>query len=351
MVSRISFSQESVEPTYNLTVFDQDGHFIRESQAMNASSVSYPFEPSDTLPDNVNPTLRSLMDKLKESKESKESSFLEGLFNTLCAAGETVKHPPNSYAETMMSILRKPLAVVQMGFSLELANAPLANHSTIAYLRLEDITSYNISMKLGDKTNRLVGLVGYFMQKKDDPSSYDMNSLFSYFAPSQARGPSVSIAEFFSLEPYYLNPADYNQNEISYAQAHDNKRQVIAAIADPFVSVHANTEMLPIKLLSLPPWTISSGIKRVSTFYRMGPLLIPGDPVPDFVEAKKVNHDNQLDEKNIPDTTGSIPVPVALNKDGWVCLQPFWQEGNSKDGGETEYNFLDIDGEGGQIPL
>lgn len=54
----------------------------------------------------------------------------------------------------------------------------------------------------------------------------------------------------------------------------------------------------------------------------MGPLLVPGD-VPDFVPTKAVNHDYQLDEKNVP-TTGGIPVPVAERKEEWVWLQPYY---------------------------
>jgi hypothetical protein len=35
----------------------------------------------------------------------------------------------------------------------------------------------------------------------------------------------------------------------------------------------------------------------------MGQLLAPGD-VPAFLSGKAVKHDYQLDEKNVPDTTG-----------------------------------------------
>lgn len=331
-------------PDYSIQVFDQEGHFIREFQVMNASAaVSFPFEPPKTLPGNVNKTLSQLMAQLSKT------SFLEGLFDTLCAAGESVKHPPNSYAESMMGVLGRPLAIVQMGFSLELANAPLRNQSTIATLEPKpDITSYNISMKLGDKDNTLDGLAGYFKLDRHDPTEFDLSSFFSYFAASTKTGdPSNPITDPFSLTPYYLDPADayYNANETSFANTHDAQREVIAAIVDPFVAVHAYTELLPTKLLSLPPWVISNGIKRVSTFFRMGPLLVSRD-VPGFVPGKAVNHDYQLDEKNAPDTTGGIPVPVAVRKEEWVWLQPYWQQ----DDGETEYNFLDVEEEGQMRP-
>jgi hypothetical protein len=145
------------------------------------------------------------------------------------------------------------MAILQMGFSLELANAPLVNQSTIAPLESELITSYNISMKLGDSDNTLDGFVGYFKLGEDahEPTKFDMSSFFSYFAPATASttgDPSKPITNPFGLRPYYyLDPADptWNSNEISFTNAQDVKRQVIAAIVDPLVSVHAYTEMLP----------------------------------------------------------------------------------------------------------
>lgn len=127
-----------------------------------------------------------------------------------------------------MSVLGKPLAIVQMGFSLELANAPLKNQSTIAPLDPKlDITSYYFSMKLGDKDNTLDGLVGYFNLKHDkhEPEMFEMGSFFSYFAASTTKkdDPSKPMQAPFSLKPYYLDPADknYNANETSFAEAHD----------------------------------------------------------------------------------------------------------------------------------
>ncbi|KAI7975129.1 hypothetical protein EIK77_002152 [Talaromyces pinophilus] len=174
-----------------------------------------------------------------------------------------------------------------------------------------------------------------------------MDSFYSYFAASTTTtdgDPIKPIQTPFTPKPYYLDSADknlYNANRISVAEAHDARREVIAAIVDPFVAVHAYTELLPKKLLSLPPWTVSNGIKRVSTFFRMGPLLAPGD-VPAFVAGKAVKHNYQLDEKNVPDTTGVIPVPVAVRKEEWVWLQPYYlqsQDDDPKKDGEAKYNF------------
>ncbi|GAM41844.1 hypothetical protein TCE0_042r15282 [Talaromyces pinophilus] len=257
-------------PDYSIQVLDQEGHFIREFQVMNASAVSYPFEPLETLPDTVSRTLRDLMRNLSNAL------FLEGLFDTLCAAGESVKHPPNSYAET---------------------NASLKNQSAIAPLdpNLDklDTTSNKFSMKLGDKDNTLDGLVGYFSNKDEDhdPEAFEMDSFYSYFAASTTTtdgDPIKPIQTRFTPKPYYLDPADknlHNANQISFTEAHDARREVIAAIMGPFVA---------------------------------------------------------LDEKNVSDTTGGNPVPVAVRKEEWVWLQPYYlqsQDDDPKKGGEAKYNF------------
>lgn len=152
-----------------------------------------------------------------------------------------------------------------MGFSLELANASLKNQSAIAPLdpNLDklDTTSNKFSMKLGDKDNTLDGLVGYFSNKDEDhdPEAFEMDSFYSYFAASTTTtdgDPIKPIQTRFTLKPYYLDPADknlHNANQISFTEAHDAGREVIAAIMGPFVAVHAYTDLLPTTFLSLPP--------------------------------------------------------------------------------------------------
>lgn len=86
----------------------------------------------------------------------------------------------------MMSVLGRPLAIVQMGFNLELANAPLKNQSTIAPLDPKlDITSYYFSMKLGDKDNTLDGLVGYF--NSSTTNTNPKCSRWAHFSPISRR--------------------------------------------------------------------------------------------------------------------------------------------------------------------
>ncbi|KAL1878934.1 hypothetical protein Plec18167_004229 [Paecilomyces lecythidis] len=327
-------------PDFSIQVFDAEGHFIREFQVMGTSSTAHPFKPVDLQPD-ANPLLSSLMKKLQDP------GFLQGLFMTLSEAVETVTHPPTAYAESVVSILGKPLALVEMGFSLELADAPLVNQSTISPnqgIPSESVTDYEFSMKLGDMDNVFDGLSGYFeLQSQHDSNAssptFNLDSFFSYFTstPASPRDPSKPIPQPLQVRPYYISPKDYNDDPTAYAAAHNSKRHVIAALIDPFVPVHAYTQILPLKTLSLPPWVISSGIARVSAFFRMGPLLIPGD-VPPFCSRKKVDHDYRLDENNKPTTTGSIAVPTFSMSD-WVWLQPFFQDRMT----DTEYNFVDLE--------
>jgi hypothetical protein len=322
-------------PDFSLQVFDDSGHFIREFQLIGGTSY-HPFKPVD-LKSTVDPLLRSLMSKWQDQ------DYLKGMFDTISAAVESFKHPPTEYAESILSILGRPLALVKMGFSLELAEAPLTNMSTLSPnldVAEASVTDYIFPMKVGDADNVFDGLVGYFKlqeQTKSTPSSeFDMSSFFSYFAASTVPTGNLSkqISSPLPMQPYWIQPTD---DPVAYAAAHNSQRHVIAALIDPFVPVHAYTQLLPLKLLSLPSWVISSGISRVSTFFRMGPLLLSSD-VPAFDSTKVVAHDYTLDEQNKPTMTGKIAVPTFPQAD-WVWLQPYLDSKMP----DTAYNFVDLE--------
>ena len=71
---------------------------------------------------------------------------------------------PDSYAGFLASVVGKPLALVNMGWSLELAGPPLHNQSSS---KTKDdgcnlLRDYVFPIRLGDKDRHHDGLVGYF---------------------------------------------------------------------------------------------------------------------------------------------------------------------------------------------
>lgn len=318
---------------------------------MNASAVSYPFEPLEILPDTISWTLSTLMKKLSNAL------FLEGLFDTLCAAGESFKHPPNSYAESMMSVLGRPLAIVQMGFSLEVANAPLKNQSTIAPLDPEldksDITSYNFSMELGDRDNTLDGLVRYFSKKHDehDPEACEMSSLLLFRGPQQQR--QQTTPESPSRQPSLSNRIT-SIPQIRICKSVSQKRTTLKDRSSPLSwtrllrCIRIPSYYCLQSPVSLSPWTVSNGVNRVSTFFRIGPLLAPGD-VPAFLSGNMII--NSMRRMCQIRRGGGFPMPVAVRREEWVWLQPYYlAQDDDPQKGATEYNFLDVQEEGQMRP-
>lgn len=118
--------------------------------------------------------------------------------------------PPasNSYAQYLGSIVGKPLALVNMGWSLELATDAYKNQSTkdmlppvlpllppqtkpvISSLKPPANTStpgdvippnYMPNIKLGDKDRVYDGLVGFWKYSADAPGSFDLS--YSHTSP------------------------------------------------------------------------------------------------------------------------------------------------------------------------
>jgi hypothetical protein len=322
-------------PNFSIQMFDARGHFLREFSFMDSSPACRPFAPVP-LPPSSSALLIDLVAKLADP------GYAQGLFTTLADAAESVKHPPTQYAEAISSAFGKPFALVQMGFSLELMDPPLTNESTIspsAGVVSASVTDYHFPVKLGDGDNTFDGLAGYLDLKtsSSDPHAFELGSFYSEFAADQPLGPSdpsKPIKNFMTLQPFFVPAAD--SSAADYAAARHSHLSVIAGLIDPFVAVHAYTQLLPLKQLKLPQWVVSEGINRISAAFRIGPLLVPGD-VPALDKQRLVSHDYVLDEDNKPATTGSIPMP-NFDLGDWVWLQPFWDTNRST----TEYNFVDV---------
>ena len=138
-----------------------------------------------------------------------------------------------------------------------------------------------------------------------------------------------------TLQPFYANPhTDDVQTQRNDAM------QIFPAIIDPFTAVHIYTALLPIAQLKLPPWILSTQLKNIASFFKIGPLLLPSD-VPACDDTKVVTENYKLDDPAMQGMlNGEIELPnVGLADWGW--LQPYY---DYKDlgYGNTKYNILDV---------
>ncbi|KAL8810639.1 MAG: hypothetical protein Q9200_002409, partial [Gallowayella weberi] len=295
----------------SMQVFGNDGVFIGEFQALTGRPISKPFPTDQFGISSPDPFLTSFL------RQIESPGTLQNLFSSLFNTVATIQANPSSYAESMLSIYGRPLALVSFGVSLELADAPLKNQCSIAptdpNVGTADVTSYQFPVKVGDKDNVFDGLYGYFQNQpagKHTPSSPyiapDIRTFYTYH-PCDAAGTTHQLIPpaALTLKPYYPDP-DSGKPLPSQRLAAST---ILSALVDPFTPIHLYSALLPIKILSIPRSALDAGLKQIATFFRTGPILLD-EPLPAYDEGRKVTQDYRFDdESKAPTANGTIGVP------------------------------------------
>lgn len=339
--------------------------------------------------------LNALLAKLRDRM------YLQAFMDMVDAALTALPHPPAEYAHAASVVVGRPLALVNTGWSLELAAPPLTNMSTQATAPAKQLLEdYAFPLRLGDGDRVYDGLVGYWEGLPAAPTTPATGGLDPSPSPSTPSGPAVgsetkleSIMTHFpsnlpgspthrittqnlpKLTPYYIPnvvqaiPAPAGtpppsgstippfttktMAPSSLHQQHSSRFTVIPALVDPYTPLHAYTGILPITTLQIPPWAVSSALRRMAAFFAVGPLVVPRlrDT---YVEAEKLDAwgkyahgaDGGGGGGNVPVGTG-VPLPVAGGEGEWLWLQPF-NVGSGDGEKETEYNALGIEVTDGQ---
>ena len=248
----------------------------------------------------------------------------------------------------------KPLALVNLGWSLELGSRSGQNQSTLPKqkelaekdncdyeLLPNDATKqYRLLLKLGDDLQAHDGLVEYFAGKTardsndanaplhaiTDPGhdGLHLEKIYTHYpgkghtnlAPVSAMDPETGYP---ALPATQIDPAQLPTNDTlekaaqSYVLRRNRLMQVFGAIMDPFRLVHA---------LSLPPWTWEDALKRMTTFFHAGPIAVLGTP-PSFNSSKQLERVDELEEKPSKNQSQlALPALPALQTADWAWLQP-----------------------------
>ncbi|KAG8525204.1 uncharacterized protein KY384_008848 [Bacidia gigantensis] len=177
----------------SLQVFTFDGRFVREYAVESKYPLKRPFAEDQTLLNSLDPVLKSFMTQFVRP------GYLQGVFRTLTEVTEAIQATPSSYADSMLSVLGRPLALTTFGINLELAESPLKNKSTVANkVSPKDLTSYNFGLKIGDKDNVYDGLYGYFTTAPDLKNGVDVNwnDFYTYHPrpPTTLPSPATHLA-------------------------------------------------------------------------------------------------------------------------------------------------------------
>ncbi|KAK7420244.1 hypothetical protein QQX98_002899 [Neonectria punicea] len=294
--------------------------------------------------------LQNLMDRMSDAK------FLMGLWVMLADACQNIHHEPSmsAHGDQLLNLAGRPMALVNMGFSLELATPPMETQSYHDIRKRSPeskLSDYSFEVLLGDKPNMHDGLVGYFMppamekavpkdnEKKDKVSTVqdsefpyrpDPSCIYTEFGyPGRTNVDASLKGDNFaspSQNPLYLSPSYHDPVELSsameysYSQFNDpTSCVIIGAIVDPFQPIHVASGILPESTVKLPSWIASQTLQRMRLLFRGGPMLFAGDLPSEDDWSRPLNQTER--EVAVP--------PVATNAGGggengatWSWLQP-----------------------------
>ncbi|KAF1949172.1 hypothetical protein CC80DRAFT_429849 [Byssothecium circinans] len=327
-------------PDYGLQFFQANGTFYREIRKGGPWPLGSKVKKS-WLPFPPGTATSGQLERLISQLDGDEQ-YLNSFFELISSATEDIKHTPNEYSSYLQSIIGRPLAVVNMGWSLELATDQLHNQSTGSppqqppfllnsqpdKARAGD--TYSFPLKIGDKDRIFDGLLCFFDTDSNNNVDYsrfffynDNSTTLSSFPPPV--DPRTRIP-FPTLQPFYARASGVS-SALDVANARNAQLRVFGAIMDPFTSVHGYSGILPVKELRIPHWIVEKALQKMTYFFKAGPLLVPQD-VPSFNQDCVVASNSNDASKQKLAAGPALPVP-AVGVGDWMWLQPYPQGYNA----------------------
>lgn len=344
---------------YALQVFLPDGTFYREVRLGGPSGATEtqpwrPFAPPSGSDNGLHsrqfPQLDQLITRLKDK------TYLQDFINTINASLASVPHTPSQYAQFLNAVVGRPLALANMGFSLELATPPVKSQSSNSGYpqpASPKLLDYSFAVKVGDKDRAYDGLVGYFGAQAGAISGtlplgteLKLDKLLTYFSPTSSTSTTaISKANYPRISPYHLSAmgldtTDGNTTRTAaqtMAVSHAREMTMLGILFDPFSKLHLYSGILPIASLQLPPWSLQQAMQRMTAFFHMGPLLVTDATAVRYDAAKALTPDYNLaamGETGRDDAGGGhtgndadkkpkgVAIPAILSAE-WNWLAPF----------------------------
>jgi hypothetical protein len=346
---------------YGMQFFLSDGTFYRELRFGGPHNVvaSPPWTPYSR--PSAPPQFRQLDLVIDALVAESSPGYLRAFYEMISLSFGQLQPASSSYAQYVSSIVGRPLALVNIAMSLELAAYPLENQSNVSgadpYTLLPPNSKqperaaaetsgpppvpkqYSFPLQLGDQQRSYDGLLGFWkplpQPQPDVAPSPPLESTFDYttlhtFWPSPKIAPNLVpiTPSTLSLSPFLVSPDELQPTTPpSYTlidpTAQTKQRNAalspVSALIDPFAAVHAFTGTLPTASVKLPHWAVDSALARMTAFVHMGPVLLTSG-VPPFCEEHELTPDR--DDVRDASVAGRIGVP-ALRGGEWRWLQPY----------------------------
>ncbi|PON24143.1 hypothetical protein TGAM01_v206831 [Trichoderma gamsii] len=331
---------------YGLQFFASDGRFYKEVRfgGPDGSMTSPNWMPDRTgLEPDKDPGLKQL-DNLLETLKDKD--YLMAFIYMINGAMKHMLPAPGAFSEFSTAIVGQPLALVNMGWSLELAVEAYESHASFGPSTMRrtltqdekdkkprkgdnnDNHVYAFRVKLGDKTKAYDGLVGYW-NAKESPVAGDgleLRELFTYYIDeTEDTGlmndprTKISHTNFPKFNPYYLDPTELRP--LDHDVQHCRQLQGFGAIIDPFTAIHGYSSILPVRELKLSPWMWEKAFRNMTAFFHMGPLIVTTDLViPTGAVAPAVDVESPATKEKPEPLKVKLPTNSLAQ---WEWLQPY----------------------------
>ncbi|KAK3689754.1 hypothetical protein B0T22DRAFT_403811 [Podospora appendiculata] len=290
-----------------------------------------------------------------------DDSFLRAFWEMIVRATGRMEPAPDAYASFSNALIGRPLALVNAGWSLELATDALGSQVvrdhelplTLLPTEGEDDKGqcYMWGVKLGDSDRGFDGLVGYFNtreglanEKKTGDLGLVLDTVISDFAtPEGAPGPPVP-AKQITIPAFYESPETHLHDADGYAQRRNAHLTVVGMLVDPFAPVHAYSGVLPVRALPLPPWTWQAALVEMKAFFHAGPLVVTMDVPAVLNPEQRLRPGKEVVLPEVRKGEGAVGLPAVAGGD-WAWLQPYYPasgEAGGKGGEEERYAVLPL---------
>ncbi|KAK6516194.1 hypothetical protein TWF506_006105 [Arthrobotrys conoides] len=295
-----------------------------------------------------------------------DDAYLAEFVGMINSATLQLQAPPSAYSEFTSSLIGRPLALVNMGWSLELSSNERSSQvpkdfDPEKWLLPKTITdspddkeesheTYKFEVKFGDKQRGFDGLIGYFNGKPSKEcelgDALDLKRFYSHYSSNDLLRPTdprikykylkhIDESNYPVFESFYIAPegkdaAAYEKEYNSHISEH-----TFGALIDPFSAIHVYSGILPVREIVLPNWTWQTAIDKMKAFFHAGPVIVPKD-VPPFVPAKELTADKPV-KKVLKEDKNEVGVQLpSVGGDQWTWLQPYMYDPPKPDPGTGE---------------
>ncbi|KAK3336423.1 hypothetical protein B0T19DRAFT_38548 [Cercophora scortea] len=331
-------------PDSGLQLFQEDGTFYREirfggPKGTLVSDDWLPFGPPKDAADRAKSTkvaqLNGFIERLKDAH------YLQGIVSMIEESSKNSPAAPNAYAETLASVIGKPLALVNVGWSLELAGDAYSNRSDFHTALPSDLSliggpqssasgHYTFPIKIGDKNRLFDGTIGYFSPRPKGTATagdfYNLDTLHTYYVsnPAGTGDPrsELTTASYPKLSPMWIPPFSNQPNSpavdpSSYAATYARSLTVVGALIDPFCPINVYSGILPPKPLRMLPWVWQEAFRKMTAFFHLGPLVMTHEVPPYSAESKLTDRWDQ-----VAPVASNVGLHTAQSVE-WAWLQPY----------------------------